>query len=160
MNWKNNQVSEVAKEQIWKEHVRNESQYISGRAQWSLNPFSLQKNKPLTEGINKRPVRFLTGNRARHTHTTEVPSADLLDRVNSDIADPNHMQTMDIAEINTTLERPLKTPTEKYAFPQTEAQEYGWVSKPIVPTKPEFEHKIHTSDVTRFLASLKPADQN
>jgi hypothetical protein len=41
-------------------------------------------------------------------------------------------------------------PTAKYAFPQTESQEVGWMSRPLVRPDRHFHHGLKTCDVTRY----------
>jgi len=59
MNWNSRAVSEVAKERIWKEHVATERSKIRIFDQFRKNPHRVAKDKPLSDPINRRAVRFL-----------------------------------------------------------------------------------------------------
>lgn len=41
-------------------------------------------------------------------------------------------------------------PKAKYAFPQTEAQELGWMTRPLVKPDRQFQHGLKSCDVTAF----------
>ena len=43
-----------------------------------------------------------------------------------------------------------KGPTAKYSFPQTESQELGWMSQPLVRPERQFRHGLKSCDVTKF----------
>jgi hypothetical protein len=36
------------------------------------------------------------------------------------------------SHFRTVIERSNQEPTKKYLFPQTESQEYGWISQPLI----------------------------
>ena len=59
MNWNSRAVSEVAKERIWKEHVATERSKVRIFDQFRKNPHRVAKDKPLSDPINRRGVRFL-----------------------------------------------------------------------------------------------------
>ena len=42
------------------------------------------------------------------------------------------------AHFRTVIERSNQEPTKKYLFPQTESQEYGWISQPLVRSLHKF----------------------
>ncbi len=60
----------------------------------------------------------------------------------------NHGAEFSVVDRVTEVSR---RPTEKYSFPQTEAQELGWYSRPLVPTDPRFRHGLKSCDVTQFV---------
>eukprot|EP01059_Diplonema_ambulator_P014841 TRINITY_DN2585_c0_g3_i1.p1 TRINITY_DN2585_c0_g3~~TRINITY_DN2585_c0_g3_i1.p1 ORF type:complete len:171 (+),score=35.59 TRINITY_DN2585_c0_g3_i1:49-513(+) len=145
MNWKNSTISEVAKEKIWKEHVRNESQYMKSKESFSVNPYRLDKTKPICESICARPKRFL----AKELYM----GGNVIERqVQETTLTPEEMTRREktAAQIHECLLSVHKTPVEKYPFPQTESQEIGWISQPLVKPQPQFQHSLRSCDITRF----------
>jgi hypothetical protein len=59
MNWNSKSVSEVSKEKIWKEHVRNESSHIHLVDTFRKNPFHVVRDKQMPANVTSRPSRFL-----------------------------------------------------------------------------------------------------
>ncbi|XP_025111117.1 protein FAM183B-like [Pomacea canaliculata] len=52
------------------------------------------------------------------------------------------------------FERAHQEPTKKYKRPQTEAQEYGWISTPLIKTDrhdTRLNHFHHHSSITKFM---------
>eukprot|EP00695_Tsukubamonas_globosa_P000182 TRINITY_DN1135_c0_g1_i1.p2 TRINITY_DN1135_c0_g1~~TRINITY_DN1135_c0_g1_i1.p2 ORF type:complete len:92 (+),score=9.90 TRINITY_DN1135_c0_g1_i1:249-524(+) len=48
-----------------------------------------------------------------------------------------------------------KTPVQKYAFPQTSAQEYGWIHEPLVDHRQTKWHKPQIqSEITGYVEQL------
>ena len=43
-----------------------------------------------------------------------------------------------------------KVPTEKYNEPVTSSQEVGWLTKPLVPPNPRFQHGLKQAEATEF----------
>lgn len=65
MNWKSAAISEVAKERIWKEHVETERCHRVVFDTFRVNPHRMAtQGRPVTEGVNQRPKRFLDRERA------------------------------------------------------------------------------------------------
>eukprot|EP01060_Flectonema_neradi_P015479 TRINITY_DN22092_c0_g1_i1.p1 TRINITY_DN22092_c0_g1~~TRINITY_DN22092_c0_g1_i1.p1 ORF type:complete len:200 (+),score=49.54 TRINITY_DN22092_c0_g1_i1:72-602(+) len=169
MNWKNSKISEVAKEKIWKEHVRTESQYRNSKEKFSVNPYRLAKTKPVCENITKRSKRFLSKERflleSIQNQMGKSANSELLSQVNNDInwnatnetdeVDSNKERIQKTAEeIRDCLLSVQKTPIDKYINPMTEAQEIGWLSKPLVPAEAQFSHALKSCDITRFAGDL------
>ena len=161
MNWRNQKISEVAKEQIWKEHVRNESQYMNWKETFSINPYRLDKTKPMCDSISKRQRRFLCKDQAllasiqRQLNVSKEAGGELA-AVFSDVAPEEDLleeekrkrKTAD--NIKESLLAVHKTPAQKYSAPQTESQELGWVTKPLIPRNADFHHALRSCDITRF----------
>ncbi|TDH08836.1 hypothetical protein EPR50_G00101660 [Perca flavescens] len=65
----------------------------------------------------------------------------------------------DVAESSDFIEafqRARQEPTKKYAFPQTESQEIGWMSTPLIPSNrsdKRFNFYRFSSDVTKHQES-------
>ena len=155
MNWKNTKISEVAKEQIWKEHVKTESQYMNSKDRFSMNPYRLHKTKPMCDNVAKRDQFFLGKEVAMHGKAVETGA--LLKEVNKDITDAGEQSRLlqSSTEIHNSLLDARKAPVDKYPYPLTEAQEIGWVSRPLIPQKAEFNFSLVTSDVTKFVGDTK-----
>eukprot|EP00659_Diplonema_papillatum_P021031 gene21031-32404_t len=175
MNWKNAKISEVAKEKIWKEHVKNESQYRNSKETFSINPYRLDKTKPVTENITRRPKRFLSKEKAilesvqsQLQRSLGMDGSQLLDEINNDVPVLNSsdeiegthadmrtakMQANSLV-ITESLKALHKTPRDKYDSPQTESHEVGWISKPLVASEAKFRYPLKSCDITRFAGSL------
>ena len=168
MNWKTAKISEVAKEQIWKEHVKNESNYMNWKESFSINPYRLDKTKPVTDSIAKRSKRFLCKEKAllasiqsqlgalngtadgaadAHTGDDTAKSADATSH------DDRLQKTAEC--IKDSLLAIHKTPVQKYRHPMTESQEVGWISRPLLTPNPEYDHSLRSCDITRFVGDCK-----
>ncbi|XP_014671650.1 PREDICTED: protein FAM183B-like [Priapulus caudatus] len=56
-----------------------------------------------------------------------------------------------------TIERAHQEPVKKYSNPQTEAQEIGWTTKPLIDTDRtdrRLHFPRHNSDVTKYCAAM------
>eukprot|EP00794_Sanderia_malayensis_P007818 gene7818-8665_t len=52
------------------------------------------------------------------------------------------------------IKRAHETPVEKFAFPQTEAQEIGWMNQPLIKNQrkdPRLHHPRSHSEITTFM---------
>eukprot|EP01063_Lacrimia_lanifica_P040078 TRINITY_DN8973_c0_g1_i1.p1 TRINITY_DN8973_c0_g1~~TRINITY_DN8973_c0_g1_i1.p1 ORF type:complete len:173 (+),score=70.51 TRINITY_DN8973_c0_g1_i1:74-592(+) len=162
MNWKNANISEVAKEQIWKEHVKNESHYMNSKESFSINPYNLHKTKPICESIAKRPKRFLGKEQAllasiqSQLGQSDAADTTLLEQVNSDInkstlsPEETARREKTATDIKNCLLSVHKTPVDKYGAPMTESQEVGWLSRPLLQVDRQFNHSLKSCDITRF----------
>eukprot|EP01064_Diplonema_japonicum_P025653 TRINITY_DN37066_c0_g1_i2.p2 TRINITY_DN37066_c0_g1~~TRINITY_DN37066_c0_g1_i2.p2 ORF type:complete len:174 (+),score=48.25 TRINITY_DN37066_c0_g1_i2:60-524(+) len=150
MNWKNSKISEVAKENIWKEHVKNESQYRNSKESFSINPYRLDKTKPICENIASRPKRFLAKELYTGDETKLTKNETGADLSENELA-RREKTTGDIKQCLLSVH---KTPIDKYPIPQTESQEIGWLSRPLVPTQSEFQHALRSCDITKFANDL------
>ncbi len=169
----------VWEEHLVKE-ARQQSKFrsASDEVPFSINPQSL-KSKTLPEvKINRREARFLDRERAAlaaiqrqlaaRTAASAAPAINTASALPT-LTSPTRGSASATRRADATLESlpPLQTrqvdkatlekmalvhqgPKAKYAFPQTEAQELGWLSKPLVRPDTLFHHGLKSCDVTAF----------
>jgi hypothetical protein len=58
------------------------------------------------------------------------------------------------AQFLTVYKHAQEVPTAKYEYPQTEAQEYGWVTKPLIEgprSDARLHHPKNYSEITKYM---------
>ncbi|KNE64098.1 hypothetical protein AMAG_09160 [Allomyces macrogynus ATCC 38327] len=116
---------------------------------------TIQKNRILVETIRKEMRRhtlydhyMLSPNLKKNLVLTAKPNTTTVQPKEED-CDPEYKEFS---------EKLSKTPREKYAVPQTSAQEYFWETRQLMPenlNNPLFHHPRRSSEVTRFPRSTK-----
>ena len=118
-------MSPVAKNQTWCERIKKEQQLTKIREEYSPNVGTLSF---LTEA----PTKTL-GLPMGHPKYTDVPDIH-----------PDDKKLMD------KFEQTKLGPQRKYHWPQTEAQEVGWNTEPLMENPKEFYHPNGTCDITEY----------
>jgi hypothetical protein len=62
---------------------------------------------------------------------------------------------IDAASLHEAMATANRGPTAKYSFPQTESQEVGWMSQPLVRPERQFTHGLKKCDVTKMNAFVR-----
>lgn len=166
-------MSPVAQQRVWEEHlvkVASQQRKQNAHAEFSVNPLRM-KSKTMTEPkINKRELRFLDRERAaleaiqrqlkqraeasdRPAAAADPPSEATTQRGTAPPLPPIRGSSKPPAgddALESLMASAHAPPTKKYKFPQTEAQELGWMTSPLVKRDPLFAHGLRSCDVTRF----------
>jgi hypothetical protein len=150
MNWNSKDGNEVHRQTIWAEHVRKELLHRCDKETFSIDPKNLRKNT-LTEPVSHRPRRFLDKDAILLESFSrrlkgEPPLTNKFKETGPQL--PPHLDSI--------LTAVHKTPKDKYDFPQTEAQEMGWLNRPLLvhPQGSRFNHPRKTCEVTRYAAHI------
>jgi|EP00670_Eutreptiella_braarudii_P002651 hypothetical protein len=149
MNWNQKETNEVHLQTIWAEHIAKERLHRADKESFSINPHKLRKTV-LTEPVSTRPKRFLDKDHVLLESINRRLQGDVAGSTfrNADTKLPDHLDK--------TLKAVHDMPKDKYPYPQTEQQEVGWVSDPLVreARDSKFTHPKHTCDITRFAANI------
>eukprot|EP00994_Dinema_validum_P004426 NODE_2476_length_689_cov_94.073437_g2024_i0.p1 GENE.NODE_2476_length_689_cov_94.073437_g2024_i0~~NODE_2476_length_689_cov_94.073437_g2024_i0.p1 ORF type:complete len:165 (+),score=20.40 NODE_2476_length_689_cov_94.073437_g2024_i0:79-573(+) len=150
MNWNGADGNEVHKQTIWIERVRKELNHRLDKETFSVDPHNL-KRSTLTKPVSQRPKRFLDkdaltlesfARRLKGETVTQTMYKEVKPQL------PDHLDQ--------TLSAVHKTPKDKYESAQTEAQEIGWVCRPLVVQPPgsRFVHPRQTCEITKYAAQI------
>merc|ERR1711988_1120062 len=129
MNWKTDKLDEIGKNQVWREHLKKETE---GRV---LNT---------TFRLNPRTMVALT-DKPNHCDPNPPP--------------PKKKNPKAIDETQRALLEALAdmaaSPKSKYKEAQTSSQDYGWVSDPLVPRSSQFHYGMKSSEVSLLPTSKR-----
>merc|ERR1712216_505464 len=124
MNWKTDKLDEIGKNEVWREHLKKEREGRVQNTTFRLNP------------------------------RTMVALTDKPNLVNPNLPPPKKKNPKDIDETQRALLEALSdmaaSPKSKYKEAQTSAQDYGWVSEPLVPRSSQFHYGMKSSEVTSY----------
>lgn len=159
--------SAVAREKIWKEHLEKcnvvHRKMMAQKHVFAANPFRMLHEKPLSEPINKRESRFLDRNKAALDAVTKklehppltLPPLPVAPTASLPASCPATVRQEDELRMEKLLDAVHKPPVEKYKFPMTAAQEFGWLNRPLVKQDRRFVHPLKSCDVTRVSTFVK-----
>merc|ERR1719181_2518639 len=124
MNWKTEQLDEIGKNSVWREHLKKEKESSTLNTTFRLNPRTMVvvTDKPIHQNPNLPPPR-----RPPPGEVDETQKA--LEKALDDMA---------------------ATPKSKYKEAQTSAQDFGWLSDPLVPRSSQFNYGNKNSEVTAY----------
>eukprot|EP00823_Brevimastigomonas_motovehiculus_P004119 TRINITY_DN2630_c0_g2_i1.p1 TRINITY_DN2630_c0_g2~~TRINITY_DN2630_c0_g2_i1.p1 ORF type:complete len:160 (+),score=31.53 TRINITY_DN2630_c0_g2_i1:124-603(+) len=142
--------SPVASMAVWTQRIKKEKAREALRMDFSTDPKTLRI-------ITEKPQQTIW---TKQFATSEVftPSerkAKLDETVNAKKQDSQHPDPA-IEQLNNTLRRVQMTPAEKYEWPLTTNQEYGWDTKPLVqPDRSThlFQHGLKTCELSSYVSS-------
>lgn len=121
------EINIVHQNAIWRETIKKENNQKLLHTKFSINPHRLRKMHSITEKPNK----------SERTKTNEQEEEQA--------EDPEFLKVIDSAAME---------PYKKFAYPMTEAQEYGWYHKPLIdcdPTDNRARKPRQNSEITKYM---------
>lgn len=122
---------------IWQESVKKENQHLKVYEHFTINPHkcitpaiaqcTLSRRNRITTSCSRSSCRRTAPCPRPHSRSTKSPTIRPPWRVSL-----RHLRLEEIIDKLNTMNR---TPKQKYQFPQTSNQEFGWNSVPISPPK-------------------------